>query len=168
MNGRQKGRYSECGRYSGRLEQGLESEAVLIDAAVLQSPLCVKSTAVNPHKLVFYFYHHPQHHHHPPHHYYFRFKDGDTETQRGYVTSPKPHKNWSLVLGFESQIPLSFQQTISSSHGGVPGSLALRENLPYGCGNAGVSTFRIHLQFQAKAMHFPGNPQPGPEWEERD
>lgn len=113
------------------LEQGLESEAVLIDAAVLQSPICAKSTEVNPCKLVFYLYHHPQQHHHPPHHHYFHFTDGEAET------SPKPHKNWSLVLGFESQIPPSFQQTISSRHVGASGSLASRENLPCGCGNAG-------------------------------
>lgn len=69
------------------LEQGLESEAVLIDAAVLQSPVCAKSTEVNPHKLVFYLYHHPQQHHHPPHHHYFHFTDGEAET------SPKPHNN---------------------------------------------------------------------------
>lgn len=80
------------------LEQGLESEAVLIDAAVLQSPICAKSTEVNPCKLVFYLYHHPQQHHHPPHHHYFHFTDGEAET------SPKPHKNWSLVLGFKFQI----------------------------------------------------------------
>lgn len=101
LNGRQK--KEDILDVETWLEQGLESEAVLIDAAVLQSPVCAKSTEVNPHKLVFYLYHHPQQHHHPPHHHYFHFTDGEAET------SPKPHKNWSLVLGFKFQIiPPSF------------------------------------------------------------
>lgn len=66
------------------LEQDVESEVALINAAILQPTVCAKSTAVNPHKVVLFII-------------ISTFTNGEAGTPRGYMTSPKPH-SWSLLI----------------------------------------------------------------------
>lgn len=58
--GWKKGRYSGCG---DMVKMEAWTQAVLVNAAVIQFPVCAKSTAVNPNEAVYYFYFY---HHCPP------------------------------------------------------------------------------------------------------
>lgn len=159
-SGWKKGRYCGCG---DMVRTGLEPGAVLINVAVSQYPVHVKSTQASPHKVIFYFCFY--YHHHIPISWMW---------SRNWERLCDVPKATQLVIGagFESD-PKSYPLLSKPSVAAIVVLLGLWLQERTCCSAVGVPSFRaasyqIHPHIWAKALHFWGRPRPGDRVGRRD